>query len=56
MKTFTIKFDVNKADEIVERFEAYFWDGGFDQYLEGDFFNQFGSNCDEYGVYLKVRG
>jgi hypothetical protein len=47
MKTFTIKFDGNRAEEIAERFAAYFWDGGLDQYLEGDFFNQFGLDCDD---------
>jgi hypothetical protein len=36
-----------KETEIAERFAAYFWDGGLDQYLEGDFFNQFGLDCDD---------
>jgi hypothetical protein len=47
MKTFTIKFDGSKAEEMAERFAAYFWDGGLDQYLESEFLEQFGLDCDD---------
>jgi hypothetical protein len=47
MKSFTIKFDGRNEEEVAERFAAYFWDGGLDQYLESEFLAQFDLNCDD---------
>ena len=30
-RTFTFKFRGERADELAERFMAYFWDGGLDR-------------------------
>jgi hypothetical protein len=47
MKSFTIKFDGRNEEEVAERFAAYFWDGGLDQYLESEFLEQFHLSCDD---------
>lgn len=33
---------------MAERFAAYFWDGGLDQYLEENFLKQYGMDCDNF--------
>ncbi len=45
-KTFTFTFKGKNAQEIAERFAAYFWDGGLDQYIEQEFLEQFELDLD----------
>lgn len=45
--TFTFTFSGKRAQEIAERFAAYFWDGGLDQTIEQDFLEEFGLSCDD---------
>ena len=47
-KTFTFVFTGKHADEVASRFSGYFWDGGLDQYLEQEFLEQFGLDCDNF--------
>ena len=46
-RTFTFKFIGNRADELAERFMAYFWDGGLDQTIEQEYLEDFGLSLDD---------
>ena len=46
-RTFTFKFTGNHADELAERFMAYFWDGGLDQTIEQEYLEDFGLSLDD---------
>lgn len=47
MKKFTFTFTGERAEEVAERFSAYFWDGGLDQYIEQEFLADFGLGLDD---------
>lgn len=47
MKTFTFTFLGKHADEVCERFGAYFWDGGLDQTIEQNFLEDMGLDLDD---------
>lgn len=47
-KTFTFVFTGKNAEMIADRFAVYFWDGGLDQYLEQEFLEEFGLDCDNF--------
>ena len=53
-RTFTFKFTGDRADELAERFMAYFWDGGLDQIIEQGYLEDFGLNLDD--VEFKEEG
>lgn len=46
-KTFTFKFKGEHAEELAERFKAYFWDGGLDEIIEQNYLEEFGLNLDD---------
>lgn len=45
---FIFGFSGKQAEKIGGAFVGYFWDGGFDQYLEQDFLAQYGMSCDDF--------
>lgn len=45
--TFLFSFSGKKAEVIAERFAAYFWDGGFEEYFEQYFLACYGMSCDD---------
>ena len=45
--TFTFSFTGRRAQEIAERFSAFFWDGGLDQTIEQEFLEEYGLDCDD---------
>lgn len=45
-KQFKFTFKGKNAEELAERFSAYFWDGGLDQYIEQNFLEQYGVDLD----------
>ncbi len=45
-KQFTFIFKGKNAEYLVERFSAYFWDGGLDQYIEQNFLEEYGLDLD----------
>ncbi|AVQ31182.1 MULTISPECIES: hypothetical protein [Fusobacterium] len=46
-RTFTFKFRGERADELAERFMAYFWDGGLDQTIEQGYLEEYGLDLDD---------
>lgn len=46
-KIFSFKFTGDRADELSENFMGYFWDGGLDQTIEGQFLEKFGLTLDD---------
>lgn len=44
---FTFTFKGKNAEELAERFSAYFWDGGLDQTIEQDFLENYGLSLDD---------
>ncbi|MGL4954845.1 MAG: hypothetical protein ACRCZO_17905 [Cetobacterium sp.] len=46
-KIFSFKFTGDNAEELAERFLAYFWDGGLDQTIESDFLSKFGLDLED---------
>lgn len=46
-KQFTFTFKGKNAEELAERFSAFFWDGGLDQYIEGHFLDDYGLSLDD---------
>lgn len=44
---FTISFTGKRAQEIAERFSAFFWDGGLDQTIEQEFLEEYGLDCED---------
>lgn len=47
MDKFTFTFTGKNAEELAERFKAYYWDGGLDQYLEQEFLEEYGLDLDD---------
>lgn len=45
-KQFTFTFKGKNAEYLAERFSAYFWDGGLDQFLEQNFLEEFHLSLD----------
>lgn len=45
-KQFTFTFKGENAEYLAERFSAYFWDGGLDQYLEQNFLEEYDLSLD----------
>lgn len=45
--SFLFTFSGKKSKEIAERFAAYFWDGGFEEYLEQMFLAEHGLSSDD---------
>ncbi len=50
MDKFTITFTGNRAEELAERFSAYFWDGGLDQTIEQNFLEEFDLTLDDVEI------
>lgn len=46
-KTFTFTFTGKNAENLAERFSAYYWDGGLDQYLEQEFLEEYDLSLDD---------
>lgn len=46
MEKFTFTFTGANAKFMMERFSAYFWDGGLDQTIEQSFLEDYGLNLD----------
>lgn len=53
-KQFTFIFKGKNAECLAEKFSAYFWDGGLDQFLEQNFLNEYDLNLDN--VEFKEHG
>ncbi len=45
-KQFTFTFKGKNAEELAERFSAFFWDGGLDQYIEQNFLEDYDLSLD----------
>lgn len=45
---FIFSFSGIHAKKVAAAFVAYFWDGGFDQYLEEAFLSDYGMGCDDF--------
>ncbi len=46
-KQFVFIFKGKNAEELRERFSAYFWDGGLDEHIEQNFLEQYGLDLDD---------
>ncbi len=45
-KQFTFTFKGKNAEELAERFSAFFWDGGLDEHIEQNFLEGYDLSLD----------